>query len=227
MTDFLTTGQIIEAARKNLSSPAWDYLVGGAESETTLRRNRVALDRWGFIPRVLVDVSHVDTSTTLLGHKLRSPVILAPIGSMQHLSPDGAIGFAKAASQYGTMMSMSIMTPPSLEDVAASADCPKIFQLYMQGDLAWARDLLARVREAGYDALCLTVDTPYHSRRDRSILNPMPGRRPGARAHEGPNYLASVTWETLDALREMAGLPFILKGVMSPLDAAMAVEHGV
>jgi glycolate oxidase len=146
---------------------------------------------------------------------------------MQHLSPDGAIGFAKAAAAYGTMMSMSIMTPPSLEEVAAAADGPKVFQLYMQGDLAWARDVLSRVRDAGYDALCLTVDTPYHSRRDRSIVNPMPGRRPGARAHEGPNYLASVTWETLDRLREIAGLPFILKGVMSPLDAALALDHGV
>ena len=224
---FETTQQIVEAARRNLSQPAWDYLVGASESETTMRRNRLALDKWGFIPHVLVDVSHVDTSTTLLGHKLRSPVILAPIGSMQYLSPEGAIGFAKAAAQYGTMMSMSIMTPPSLEDVAAAADGPKVFQLYMQGDLAWARDVLARVRDAGYAALCLTVDTPYHSRRDRSILNRMPGRRPGARSHEGPNHLASVTWETLGRLREMAGLPFILKGVMSPLDAAKAVDHGV
>jgi len=225
--DFETTQQIVAAARRNLSQPAWDYLVGASESETTMRRNRLALDKWGFIPRVLVDVSQIDTSTTLLGHELRSPVILAPIGSMQHLSPDGAISFAKAAALYGTFMSMSIMTPPSLEDVAASADGPKIFQLYMQGDLDWATDVLSRVRNAGYDAVCLTVDTPYHSRRDRSILNPMPGRRPGARAHDGPNHLASVTWETLDRLRGLAGLPFILKGVMSPLDAAKAVEHGV
>jgi glycolate oxidase len=227
MSDFLTTQQIIEAAHHNLSEAAWDYLVGGAEAEVTLRRNRIALDKWGFIPRVLRDVSHVNTSATLFGHKLRSPVILAPIGSMQHLSPDGAIGFAQAASRYGTMMSMSIMTPPGLEDVAAAGESPKLFQLYMLGDLAWARDILARVREAGYDALCLTVDTPYHSRRDRSIVNPMPGRRPGARGHEGPNYLASVTWETLDRLRQMWDRPFILKGVMSPLDAAKAVEHGV
>ena len=111
--------------------------------------------------------------------------------------------------------------------MAACADGPKIFQLYMQGDLDWAREVLARVRNAGYDAVCLTVDTPYHSRRDRSILNPMPGRRPGARSHDGPNHLASVTWETLDRLREMAELPFILKGVMTAEDAALAVEHGV
>ena len=115
-----------------------------------MRRNRLAFDKLGFVPRVLVDVSHIDPSTTLLGMPLRSPVVLAPIGSMQHLSPDGAIGFAKAAAQYGTVMSMSIMTPPSLEEVAASTDAPKIFQLYVQGDLAWAKDVLDRVRAAGY-----------------------------------------------------------------------------
>jgi isopentenyl diphosphate isomerase/L-lactate dehydrogenase-like FMN-dependent dehydrogenase len=225
--DFETTQQIVEAARRNLSQPAWDYLVGGADSETAMRRNRLAFDKWGFIPRVLVDVSHIHTSTTLLGHALRSPVILGPIGSMQHLSPDGAIGFAQAAALYGTVMSMSIMTPPSLEEVAAAAEGPKWFQLYVQGDLDWGQDVLTRVREAGYEAVCLTVDTPYHSRRDRSILNPMPGRRPGGRHAEGPNYLASVTWETIDRLREMAGLSFMLKGIMSPLDAATACEHGV
>jgi glycolate oxidase len=192
-----------------------------------MRRNRLAFDKLGFVPRVLVDVSHIDPSTTLLGIPLRSPMVLAPIGSMQHLSPDGAIGFARAAAQYGTVMSMSIMTPPSLEDVAACTDGPKIFQLYMQGDLAWAKDVLDRVRAAGYTALCLTVDTPYHSRRDRSILNPMPGRRAPGAGHQGPNFGATVTWDKVAALRQLAGMPFILKGLINPADARLAAEYGV
>ncbi|HEX5141945.1 MAG TPA: alpha-hydroxy acid oxidase [Dehalococcoidia bacterium] len=230
MTDaerFQTTQEIVQAARRNLSQPAWDYLVGASESETTMRRNRLAFDKLGFVPRVLVDVSSIDPSTTLLGMALKTPVVLAPIGSMQHLSPDGAIGFAKAAAAYGTVMSMSIMTPPSLEDVAASTDAPKIFQLYVQGDLAWAKDTLDRVRAAGYAAVCLTVDTPYHSRRDRSILNPMPGRRPASGGHRGPNFGAAVTWDTVAKLREMARLPFILKGIMNPADALLAAEMGI
>ena len=227
MREFLTTQQVIEAARANLSQAAWAYLVGASESETTMRRNRLAFDKWGFVPRVLVDVSHIDTSSTLLGHALRMPVILAPIGSMQHLSPDGALGFAKAAEQYGTIMSMSIMTPPSLEDVAAHAGGPKIFQLYMQGDLDWAADVLSRVKASGYDAVCLTVDTPYHSLRDRSILNPMPGRRPGTRGHTGPSYGAAVTWEDIPRLMELAGLPFMLKGIVNPHDAKRAADLGV
>src|SRR4051812_30469863 len=88
--DFVTNEEIVKAARRKLSQAQWDYLVGGAGSETTLRRNRQAFDRLALRPRVLVDVSKIDTSTTLLGHPLRTPVILAPIGSMQHLSPDGA-----------------------------------------------------------------------------------------------------------------------------------------
>jgi len=227
MTEFLTTQQVIEAARANLSDAAWAYLVSASESETTMRRNRLAFDKWGFVPRVLVDVSEIDTTSTLLGHSLRMPVILAPIGSMQHLSPDGAVGFARAAEAYGTIMSMSIMTPPSLEDVAAASGGPKIFQLYMQGDLDWAADVLSRARSAGYDAVCLTVDTPYHSMRDRSILHPMPGRRPGSRGHAGPNYGATVTWESIPRLVELAGIPFMIKGIVHPDDARRAVELGV
>lgn len=227
MSDFLTTQQVVEAARRNLSQAAWDYLVGGAESETTMRRNRLALDKWGFVPRVLVDVSEIDTSSTLLGHSLPMPVILAPIGSMQHLSPDGALGFARAAADYGTLMSMSIMTPPSLEDVAAHASGPKIFQLYLQGDLDWAAAVLLRVKASGYDAVCLTVDTPYHSMRDRSILHPMPGRRPGTRGHGNTDHLKFLTWEHVPALMELAELPFIIKGIVSPADAARAAQLGV
>jgi isopentenyl diphosphate isomerase/L-lactate dehydrogenase-like FMN-dependent dehydrogenase len=225
--EFLTTQQVIEAARANLDDPAWAYLVSASESETTMRRNRLAFDKWALVPRVLVDVSHIDTSAALLGHQLRMPVILAPIGSMQHLSPDGAVGFARAAEAYGTVMSMSIMTPSSLEEVAASTGGPKIFQLYMQGDLEWAAGVLTRLRDSGYDAVCLTVDTPYHSLRDRSILHPMPGRGGESRRHEGPNYLASPTWADIPRLMELAGLPFMIKGIVNPLDAKRAAELGV
>ena len=268
--DFLSNEEIVLAARRNLNDFAWDYLVGGAESETTLRRNRLALDRLALRPRVLRDVSKIDASTTFLGHKLRIPVILAPIGSMQHLSPDCAIGFAKAAARYGTIMSMAQTTPPGLEEVAAASDGPKLFQLYVMGDDAWLHSLLARVCDAGYEALILTADSPYHGRHDRQLLNPAPrqrapassllpagegGRRPGEGASTsllpvgegarrpgegalpqapnapsssaGPNYLASVTWQTLDRIRELWRGPFILKGVQTHEDAALAVEHGV
>jgi isopentenyl diphosphate isomerase/L-lactate dehydrogenase-like FMN-dependent dehydrogenase len=224
--DFVSTQEIIQAARRNLSQAAWDYLVGGAGSETTLRRNRLAFDSIAFRPRVLQDVAGIDTSVQFLGHKLRTPVILAPIGSMQHLSPDGAIGFARAAAEYGTVMSMSMMTPPSLEDVAASCDGPRILQLYAMGDDAWVQSALQRAQDAGYEAVCLTVDSPYHGLHDRQLRNPFPSR--GPRPHrEGPNYLASLTWASLERMRAMTPLPFMLKGVLSTADATMAVDRGV
>jgi isopentenyl diphosphate isomerase/L-lactate dehydrogenase-like FMN-dependent dehydrogenase len=146
---------------------------------------------------------------------------------MQHLSPDGAAAFARAAEAYGTIMSMSIMTPPSLEDVAAAGGGPKIFQLYMQGDIDWAADVLDRARSACYDAVCLTVDTPYHSMRDRSILHSMPGRGAASRSHAGPNFGAAVTWESIPRLMELAGVPFAIKGIVHPDDARRAADLGV
>ncbi|MBI1993015.1 MAG: alpha-hydroxy-acid oxidizing protein, partial [Deltaproteobacteria bacterium] len=101
--DFVTNQEIIMAARRNLTQNVWDYLTGGAESETTMRRNRLALDSLAFRPRVLVDVSKIDTSTSFLGHRLRIPVMLAPIGSLQTLVPEGGVAVAKAAAEFGTI----------------------------------------------------------------------------------------------------------------------------
>jgi isopentenyl diphosphate isomerase/L-lactate dehydrogenase-like FMN-dependent dehydrogenase len=224
--DFVSNEEVVRAARRNLSQAAWEYLVTGASSETTLRRNRLSLNSLALRPRVLRDVSQIDTSASFLGHKLRMPVILAPIGSMQHLSLDAGLSFARAAAEFGTVMSMSLMSPPAIEDVAAATDAPKILQIYVQGDDVWLQTVIQRAEAAGYATICLTVDSPYHGRHDRQLLNPLPARRPAVH-REGPNYLASVTWQTLDGIRAMTNLPFMLKGVMTGEDAAMAVEHGV
>src|SRR5713226_951719 len=98
MADFATLEPIIQAARERLDQGTWDYIVGGSESETTLRRNRAAFDRIAFRPRILVDVSSIDPSTTFLGHKLRIPVITAPIGSLQLFTPEGGAAVARATS---------------------------------------------------------------------------------------------------------------------------------
>ncbi len=101
LTRFVTTQEIISQARRNLTQHIWHYLTGGAESETTMCRNRLALDSLAFRPRALVDVSKVDTSSTFLGHKLRIPVMLAPIGSLQLMTPEGAVAVARAAHEFG------------------------------------------------------------------------------------------------------------------------------
>ena len=101
--DFVTNQEIIIQARRKLSQYAWHYLTGGAESETTMCQNRYALDSVAFRARVLVDVSNVDTSTTFLGHRLRIPVLLAPIGSLQIMTPEGAVAVARAAQEFGAI----------------------------------------------------------------------------------------------------------------------------
>lgn len=225
MLDFLSNEEIVRAARRNLSQGPWDYLVGGSESETTMRRNRLAFDRLAFRPRILVDVSHVDPSATFLGQRLRIPVMLAPIGSLQVFDPAGAAASARAAATFGTMPVVSSATLPSLEETAAASDGPKIFQLYVHGDMDWVRDIVGRVKAAGYIALCLTVDVAAYSRRERPMLTRW--LTPTQRNRVDRNYLAALTWDTMDMIKELAGLPFMLKGVATAEDAALAVEHGV
>src|ERR687895_1492898 len=147
--DYVSNQEIIQAAHRNLPQDVWDYLSGGAESETTMRRNRLGFDSIALRPRVLVDVSRIDTSTVFLGKKLRIPVMLAPIGSLQTITPEGGVAVAKAAAEFGTINFVSSVTQPSLEEIAASSQNPRIFQLYVNGDMKWVEDLLARVKKAG------------------------------------------------------------------------------
>ena len=214
--DFVTNQEIIMAARRNLTQNVWHYLTGGAESETTMCRNRFGLDSLAFRPRVLIDVSKIDASTTFLGHKLSIPVMLAPIGSLQSITPEGGVAVARAAEEFGTVNFVSSVTQPSLEEIAAASRNPKIFQLYVQGDLKWVESLLTRVKRAGYSALCLTVDTAHYGHRERQMMDRW---LPPSRRGTGYEYRAGLTWETLDAIKQMGGLPFILKGVATAEDA--------
>ena len=223
--DFVTNQEVILATRRNLTKDVWDYLSGGSESETTMRRNRLGFDSLALRPRVCVDVSKIDTSTTFLGQKLRIPVMMAPIGSLQTITPEGGVAVAKAAAEFGTMNFVSSVTQPSLEEIAASTNHPKIFQLYIRGGLDWCEEILERVKKAGYMALCLTVDTAHYSRRERQMMNRwLP---PSKRVESQRIYQAMVTWEMMAAIKKIANMPFILKGVATAEDAKIAVDHGV
>ena len=223
--DFVSNEEILQEARRRLEQGAWDYLVGGSASETTLRRNRLAFDRLAFRPRILVDVSHIDPSTTFMGQKLRLPAILAPIGSLQVFDPGAAVASTTAATEFGIMHAVSSVTEPALEETAAATSTPKIFQLYVHGDMKWTEDIIGRVKKAGYTALALTVDVAHYSRRERPMMTRY--RPPTRRIPPDRKYQASLTWETMDIIKEMAGLPFMLKGVQTAEDAEIAVQHGV
>ena len=225
MPDFVSTEEIIQLARRRVHQGVWDYLVGGSESETTLRRNRLAFDRLAFRPRVLRDVSSIDTSTTFLGHKLRIPAMLAPVGSLQVFDPEGGVAATRAAAEYGIMHVLSSVTEPSLEETANCVDYPKMFQLYVHGDWGWIEDIIGRVVEADYKALCVTVDVQHYSRRERVMVERWV--QPTRRAPRDPYWGAALTWDLMDRIRDLAGLPFMIKGIATVEDALIAVDHGV
>ena len=223
--EFLTAHEIVRAARRRASQPVWNYITGAAETETTMRRNRHGLDRIAFRPRVLRDVSTIDPSGSLLGHPLRIPVLLAPIGSLQSITEDGGIAVAEAAAAFGTINMVSTVTQPGLEDIAAASEAPKIFQIYVRGDERWIRGLIDRAKRAGYAALALTVDSAYYGRRERQLLARwLP---PSVRTQTGREWQTRITWDTMAMMKEHGGLPFILKGIQTAEDAVLAIEHRV
>src|SRR5207249_2910895 len=166
---FSTLHEVVRAARNNLAPGPWDYLIGGAETETTLRRNRQALDSVAFRPRVLRDVSKVDATSTLFGRPVRLPLMLAPIGSIETFAEGGGATAAKASEEFGVPQMLSSVCNPGLEAVAAAANNFRIFQLYVRGDDAWVDAWVRRAVDHGYAAFCLTVDTASYSRRERDL----------------------------------------------------------
>lgn len=220
-----TLHELVARARRVMADEAWDYVSGGTETETTMLRNRLALDSLGFNPRVLQDVSTLETSGTLLGHAVRVPIVLAPIGSLSLADPDGAVAVARAAETFGTINFVSSVTTPGLEDVAAAGSGPMIFQLYVRGDQQWVDDYVARAHAAGYVGLCITVDSAYYSRRERDqIRGYLP---PGRRQSGGYEFQAALNWDTIHRTIAASPLPVILKGITDPTDAGLAVDAGV
>ena len=217
--------EFVAPAKRNLSRQTWDYLMGGAETETTYIRNRVAIDSMAFRPRVLRDVEKVDTGGTLLGQRLRIPVILAPIGSLQDIVAEGGLAPTRAAARFGIMHMLSSVCSPGQKTVAAAVDHPKIFQLYVRGDHAWVDDQVAEAVANGYVGVCLTVDLDYYGRRERDLA-----KRYKATARRGPaadHFQARFSWADVERLRSKFAVPLVLKGIATAEDAKIAVEHGI
>ncbi|HEY7065758.1 MAG TPA: alpha-hydroxy acid oxidase [Chloroflexota bacterium] len=227
--EFLTLPEIRRGAMRNMSREVWDYASGGAETETTLRRNRRAMSHYVFRPRVLRDVSQIDLSTSLLGIPLALPVMTAPMGSTHYFHPDGDLALARATGRMGTLHWMSTVGAYSPEQVAEAATGPLIFQLYFWGGYDWGEQIIRRVEAVGFKAVCLTVDVANYGRRERDLekrYNP----RGGARAiaiERDETRMASLTWKDVDWLKRTTRLPLAVKGIETAEDARIAVEHGV
>ncbi len=225
-SEFLTLHEIAAAARRNLKPGPWSYLIGGTETETTQLRNRQALDSIAFRPRVLNDVSRIDTAATFLGRKTRLPVMIAPVGGMESFAEGGAAAAAAAASKFGIPQMLSSVCQPGLEATAKAADNVRVFQLYVRGDDAWVDDWVRRAKDNGFTAFCLTVDSAMYSRRERDIA----GRfakpwRPVD--NSGMGFQAALSWDQVRRYKSKYDLPLVLKGIATAEDAEIAVKEGV
>lgn len=225
-SEFVTLHEIVKAAQIRLNPNIWDYLIGGTETETTLRRNRMALDSIAFKPRVLRDVSSIDPSSEIFGRKIRLPVMLAPVGSLESFEPGGGITVATGGGAANVPMLISSVTTLKLEDIVKGGAGPKIYQLYVRGDDSWVADRVRQAMDAGYDAFCITVDTQVYSRRERDIAKRFV--KSWRAVATGQNFQAAFSWKSFAAVREkFPDVKFMLKGIGTGEDAEIACQHGV
>jgi 4-hydroxymandelate oxidase len=233
-------------ARERMTRPAFDYVAGGAGDEITLRWNREAFDRIKLRPRILIDVSKIDTSIRLFDRELAFPILLAPTAFHRVVHPEGELATAKGAGMAGATLVVSTSATTSVEDIAAVATQPLWFQLYVQRDRAVTRDLIQRAEAAGCQALCVTVDTPVHGVRDRearakfslppgiermNLKYPRDGSKPATTTPaEGqmynPRLDPALTWKDIEWMHSITRVPVILKGVLNSEDADRAAKLG-
>ena len=246
--------RLAERARAELDGRAYDYVAGGAGSESTMEANRRAFDSYRIVPRVMRDTGTRDLSTEVLGRQFDVPVLLAPIGAQGIIHEDGDLASARAAGDWNVPYVCSTQSSEPLEDVAETlGDVPKWFQLYASEDRDLTESLVARAESAGYDAIVVTLDTPHLGWRERDLdrgflpfldgdgianyltdpvfrdrLAQSPEENPRAAAQEFVEVFSdsTLTWSDLDWLREVTDLPVVCKGILHPEDARTAIDHG-
>ena len=212
-------------ARAKLAADVYDYYAGGAGDEWTLRENRRAFDDWSIRPRMLTGSFPPDPSVRVLGADLAFPVLVAPWAYQRMAHPDGEAATARAAASAGTVMVVSSTTIDYLEEVAAATDGPKWWQLYLFSDASLNEEMLRRVHDAGFAAICFTVDLPVAGLRHRDTRSGfvMPVGLPGDHYVFEPN----LSWDHVHRIREQVPLPLLVKGILTGEDALLAIEHGV
>ena len=221
------------AARRALSGETYAYLSGGADDMRTVTANHEAFEHVQIRARSLVDVSNIDTTLTLFGQSLRSPILLAPVGFQSVFHPEGELATARAAAARGHQMILSSVSTFAVGDVARSGGQPLWFQLYPTTNRAVTRGVLGRAEAAGCPVVLLTVDTPVTGNREGHItsLNRLLREAPlgnfeGLRTNETVTD-PTMTWDMIGWLRSNTSMKVVLKGIVTREDALLAVEHGV
>ena len=242
----LTLADYEPLARRRMSHMAYEYVAGGGGDEITLRENHLAFDRIRLSPRILQDVSSLDMRVTLFGQQLEYPILLAPTAYHRIVHPEGELATVRGAASAGAILVASSFATTSIEHMGRAAKCGTLwFQLYVNRDRAFTRDLVQRAESAGCRALCVTVDSPttafrYREARvrfalpegiDRVNLKGLTAAGKVHRTTEGSIYNAvldpTLTWKDIEWLRGISKVPVLIKGVLNPDDAAKGAEAGV
>jgi 4-hydroxymandelate oxidase len=231
----------------HVEAHAWQHIQGGSDQNLTLTHNRAALDRLRLLPQPLGDVRHAHTRSTLLGHALASPILLAPVAYQRLVHPEGELATVRAAMALQTGMVVSTLSSYTLEDIAQAGttaaaemgqDAPRWFQLYLQTERAHSLQLIRRAEAAGYTAIVWTVDAsikrsgfPLPYGVEAANLRGMPSTQhtsplQGPILFGTPLMQQAPTWDDLRWLRAQTQLPLIVKGILSPAQAQQAVDLG-
>ena len=231
--DLVTIDQVVTRAREAIEPGQYEWGAAGAGQGVTTTRNSLALNCLALIPRVLRDVSVVDTTSSFVGVPLAIPVVLAPVAALGLYDPGDALAAAEAATRRGTSAFCAMLCGSGWEEVASTAPGRHFFQIYPMGDRVWMGEVADDAEQAGFAGICVTVDSPVIGRRDRSIESGF-GWAVSAEGTDSLNrhgfdyaYRATFTWADLAWLCAHADLPVIVKGIMTAEDAMEAVDCGV
>jgi 4-hydroxymandelate oxidase len=229
-----------------MSPAAFEYVAGGAGSDHTVIRNRTAFNKLAILPRVLVDVSRISTRLTLFGRSHEFPILLAPTGYHKLVHPLGEMATVEGANESGATLVAASFSTVSYEQMSAGSRSGMWFQLYVQQDRGFTREMVRRVLAAGCEAICVCVDVPVNGPRDRelragfslpmgieranlSLLGPdlaAGAHRPHGRNIYSATHAADATWDDIEWLRSFIPRPLLVKGIMHPDDAANAYNAG-
>jgi len=249
--ELVSLGDFEEMAKTKIPHMAWEFFNGAAADEITMRWNKEAYQKIRLKPRILVDVSKLDTRVTLFGQEHAFPILLAPTAYHKLAHPDGELATARGAGAADVTMVVSTVSTTSIEDIAGVATRPLWFQLYVQEDRGFTKSLVERAEAAGCKAICLTVDTPIlgaRNREQRAGFGSSGLERPnlkGLKIHGvdaststeghapvgGGIYSAmmdpKLMWKDVEWLKSFMKVPLLMKGVLNPDDADLAVKAGV
>lgn len=239
-------------AKDLLDLHAFSYIQSGAGKEETLRKNESSFEKYVIVPRFLTDVSNVDTSIDLFGRELPVPILFAPVGMQRMAHEKGELASSKAAGMFSIPFIQSTVSSFSIEEIAAeTTDSPKWFQLYWSNNAEISFSMVERAEKAGYEAIVLTVDTVQMGWREADLRNQFSPLKQGLgkanyihdpvfmeslKDHEETTiiegileniYHPTLDWNDVKQLKEKTSLPILLKGILHPEDAKLALQYGV